>query len=170
MCYLQRPCLPVELQWEIALWLKDTPDIHSCYALVSKNFYKWFVKFSMFWKHASLTAHRLLPYLYPQVRLMDTDIAAKFVDFMLVRGRPENVQEVYIGQLVEAVQTANVISECCNITTLTICLPFWPTSHASHDFIHQPLKNLCNLRSLSIALVTLTDEAKVDLTKFQAFH
>ena len=86
MCYLQRPRLPVELQWEIALWLKDTPDIHSRYALMSKNFYKWFVKFSMFWKHASLTAHRLLPYLYPQVHLMDTDIAAKFVDFMLVRG------------------------------------------------------------------------------------
>ena len=170
MCYLQCPRLPVELQWEIALWLKDTPDIHSHYALVSKNFYKWFVKFSMFWKHASLTTHRLLPYLYPQVHLMDTDIAAKFVDFMLVRGRPENVQEVYIGQLVEAVQTANVISECCDITTLTICLPFWPTSRASHDFIRQPLENLRNLQSLSIALVTLTDEAKVDLTKFQAFH
>ena len=84
MCYLQCPCLPVELQQEIVLWLKGTSDIHSCYALMSKNFYKWFIKFSMSWKHVSLTAHRLLPYLYPQVHLMDTDIVTKFVDFMLV--------------------------------------------------------------------------------------
>ncbi|KAF8126480.1 hypothetical protein EV363DRAFT_1452861 [Boletus edulis] len=170
MCLLQRPHLPVELQWEIVLRLKDTPDVHSRHALVSKNFYNWFVNFGLFWKHASLTAYRLLPYLYTRVRLMDTDIAAKFADFMLVRGRPKNVQEVYIGQLVDTVQAANVISECCNITTLTICLPFWPTSRASHDFIRQSLENLHNLRSLSISLVTLTDKAKVDLTKFQTFN
>ncbi|KAH0839370.1 hypothetical protein J3R83DRAFT_58 [Lanmaoa asiatica] len=171
MC-LQHRSLPVELQWEIALWLKDAPDFHSRYALVSKNFYNWSVKFGMFWRHVSLTIHRLLPYLYPRVRLTETDMAAKFVDFMLVRGRPRNVQEVYIGQLVNPVQAVDVISQCCNIAMLTIRFPSWPTplDHASYDLLLQPLENLHNLRSLSISLVMLTDGTEVDLSEFQVFH
>ena len=113
---------------------------------------------------------RLLPYLYPKVRLTDTGMAADFVDFMLERGRPRNVQELYIGRLVNAVQAADVISECHDITTLTIRYPFWPTAQASRDLLLQPLKNLHNLKSLSIALVTLTDETEIDLSEFRIFH
>ena len=103
------------------------------------------------------------------MRLTDTEMAAEFVDFMLERGRPRNVQELHIGQLVNAVQAADVISECRNITALTIRFPFWPTAPANHDLL-RPLKNLHNLKSLSIALVMLTDETEIDLSKFQIFH
>ena len=34
--------LPLELQREIILWLKDEPDAH-CYTLMAKRFYMWSV-------------------------------------------------------------------------------------------------------------------------------
>lgn len=113
---------------------------------------------------------RLLPNLYPRVRLTNTEMAADFMDFMLEWGRPRNVQELYIGQLVNVIQAADVISKCRNITALTIHFPFWPAASASHNLLLQPLKNLHNLKSLSITLAMLSDETEIDLSKFQNFH
>ncbi|KAF8121235.1 hypothetical protein EV363DRAFT_1186878 [Boletus edulis] len=138
MC-LHHPCLPLELEREIFLTLKDNPDVYR-YMLVAKRVQVW-----------------LQPYISYKIVLPNEPRAEKFLEFLHLHPRPSDykVTALFMGPSVNVRTAALILPRCQTLTTLIIRFSYRYIACAIRNPLYHVFLALKNLRCLYIGLTTL---------------
>ncbi|KAI9567110.1 hypothetical protein HD554DRAFT_2039797 [Boletus coccyginus] len=145
---------PVELQWEIIMYLKDDPNTVR-YALVAKHFYDW-----------------LAPYMYHIVELCGEIQALGFLHWLQggLEHRRHQVKKLIVGRTVRMPMLANILDQCQALTSLEVRSSYYPQSNPETNPLLDPLDGLMNLTHMYISLAAYSEYATFPLPVFEVFR